>query len=113
MTVLMALEEDMFRQIHELLDPILPHDADSERRRKVIEHVVRVFIVTLMSITLNFEAGSIHHIKILTGLLDDPEFMRETANALFGTMMYASLEFRGWPERASGTCRAAWRPSDG
>jgi hypothetical protein len=99
MTVLMALEEDMFRQLHELLDPLLPQEANPEKRRKIIEYVVRVFIVNLMSLTLNIEAGSIHHVKILTGLLDDPEFMQESSNALFATMMYASLEFSGWPGR--------------
>jgi metallophosphoesterase superfamily enzyme len=99
MTVLMALEEDMFRQIHELLDPMLPPAADEEKRKGVIEHVVRVFIVNLMSVTLNSDAGSIHHIKILTGLLDDSKFMSVTANALFATMMYSSLEFPGWPGR--------------
>ncbi len=99
MTVLMALEEDAFRQIHEMLDPILPPVADEEKRRSVIEHVVRVFIVNLMSITLNFEAGSLHHKQILSDLLDDSQFVGESANALFATMMYASLEFPGWPGR--------------
>ena len=99
MTVLMALEEDMFRHIHEMLDPMLPPVPDEEKRRSVIEHVVRVFIVNVMSVSLNFEAGSLHHKKILTALLDDPEFMNESANALFATMMYSSLEFPSWPSR--------------
>jgi len=99
MTVLMALEEDMFQQLTDVLDPLIRQIDDAERRKSVIEHLARLFIVLLMSITLNFEAGAVHHERILKGQLDDEEFMRDSANALFATMMYASLEFPAWPYR--------------
>jgi hypothetical protein len=99
MTVLMALEEDIFQELTDILDPIIPNIDDPDRRKSVVEHLARVFIVLLMSITLNFEAGAVHHERILSRLLDDEEFMEDSANALFGSMMYASLEFPNWPER--------------
>jgi predicted MPP superfamily phosphohydrolase len=98
-TILMALEEDMFQELNQLLEPILPAGGDVERRQSAVEHIVRLFIVLLMSVTLNSEAGSVHHERILAALLDDDEFMGDSSNALFGSMMYASLEFPGWPER--------------
>lgn len=99
MTVLMALEEDMFQQLTDVLDPLIAQVDDPERRKSVIEHLARLFIVLLMSITLNFEAGAVHHERILKDLLDDEEFMNDSANALFATMMYVSLEFPSWPGR--------------
>ena len=101
MTVLMALEEDMFQQFNQLLETFLPAGGDTDQRKSVVEHIVRLFVVLVMSMTLNAEAGSVHHERLLTSLLDNDEFMGSTANALFGTMMYASLEFPVWPERLS------------
>lgn len=98
-TVLMALEEDMFQQLADVLDPLIRGIDDQQRRKSVVEHFARLFIVLLMSVTLNFEAGSLHHERILKALLDDDEFMGDSANALFASMMYASLELPVWPGR--------------
>jgi hypothetical protein len=99
MTVLMALEEDMFQELTVVLGPILPDIEDADRRMSVVEHLVRLFIVLMMSVALNAEAGAVHHERILVGLLDDEEFMNKSANALFASMMYASLGFPRWPGR--------------
>ncbi len=99
MTVLVSLEEDMFNQLHNVMEPLFAKAGDSERRKSMVEHIVRLFVVNLMSISLNSEAASVHHEKILEALLLDDDFMRQSSNALFATMMYASLEFAGWPKR--------------
>jgi hypothetical protein len=99
MTVLWAVEEDMFRGTREILEPLFSRVEDSKKRLDMVEHFARLFIVNVMTVGLYVEAGSIHHEKILGELLDDDEFMSDSANALFATMLYAMLFFPGWPGR--------------
>jgi hypothetical protein len=99
MTVLFALEEDMSRGIHELVEPMFKGAKDDERRDSMIEHVARLFVINLMSVSLYMEAGSIHHETILAELLDEQEFVADSANALMGTLLYAMLSFPDWPVR--------------
>ncbi len=106
MTVLFALEEDMFRSIHELIEPLFDGGGDPERRKNMVEHVARLFIVNLMSVNLYVEAGTIHHERILAEILDDPDFMAKSADALLGTMLYMMLGFPGWPGRLAALLEA-------
>jgi predicted MPP superfamily phosphohydrolase len=99
MTVLLAVEEDMFKSARELLEPLFSRIEDADKRAAIAEHFARIFIVNMMTIGLYVEAGSIHHEKILGELLDDEEFMSDSANALFSTMLYAMLLFPGWQQR--------------
>jgi hypothetical protein len=99
MTVLLAVEEDMFRGARELLEPLFSGVADDNKRISMTEHLARLFIVNIMRIGLYIEAGSIHHEKILGELLDDEAFMNDSANAMFATMLYAMLFFPEWPQR--------------
>jgi hypothetical protein len=102
MTVLLAVEEDMFRGARELLEPLFSRVADAKKRISMAEHFARLFIVNMMRVGLYVEAGSIHHEKILGELLDDEKFMDDSANAMFATMLYAMLFFPGWPQRLEG-----------
>lgn len=85
--VLFALEEDMFRSLHELIEPLFEQVGDVGRRRNMVEHVARLFIVNLMSVSLYVEAGSVYHERILAEILDDDGFMAKSADALLGTML--------------------------
>jgi metallophosphoesterase superfamily enzyme len=98
-TVLTAVEEDMFKGFREMLEPIFAEIADAEKRASMAEHFARLFIVNVMVVGLYVETGSIHHQKMLKELLDDDDFMSDSANALFGTMLYAMLYFPKWPDR--------------
>jgi predicted MPP superfamily phosphohydrolase len=99
MTVLMAVEEEMFSSLSQVVASSFGDEDDSERQLSMIEYVVRLFIVNLMTIGLYIEAGSIHQRQMLGELLDDADFMAEPSNALFATMLYAMLDFPGWVGR--------------
>lgn len=99
MTVLFAMEEDMTSGLHELLAPLFAEIEDEGERVSKVEHFARLFVISLMSLSLFIEVGSVHHEIVLSTLLDDEGFMEETANALFATMLYAMLHFPGWPRR--------------
>lgn len=99
MTVLFAMEEDMTSGLHELLEPLFEEIGDDEERSSRVEHVARLFVISLMSLSLYIETGSIHHEVVLSRLLGDQEFMAETANALFASMLYSMLHFPGWQNR--------------
>ena len=83
------------------MEPLFAGISNDERRRNLIQHVARVLVINVMSVGLYVEAGSVHHEKILEDLLDDEDFMSNTASALFGSVLYAMLEFSDWPERLS------------
>lgn len=101
MTVLFAMEEDMTRGLHELMEPLFAAIEDEGERNSRIEHEARLVVVSLMSLSLYVEVGSIHHEAVLSSLLNDDEFMAQTAYALFASMLYAMLHFPGWPKRLS------------
>jgi len=99
MTVLFALEEDESRDLEDAVGPLFAGISNDERRRDLVQHVARVLVINLMSVGLYVEAGSVHHEKILEELLDEEEFMANTASALFATILYAMLGFPNWPAR--------------
>jgi hypothetical protein len=98
MTIVMAVREDETGTLRELFDEFLVIE-DEERRRSLAEHLARVFVAMVSSFTLWAEVGGIHLEDVLASVLEDREFMATTSNALLATMLYALLEFRGWPER--------------
>jgi predicted MPP superfamily phosphohydrolase len=101
MTVLFALEEDVSGGMEDVVKPMFSQDKDDERRKSLIQHVARVFVINLMAVGLYVEAGSVHHEKILEEILDDETFMANTSNAMFASLLYAMLEFKDWPDRLS------------
>lgn len=99
MTVLMAVEEEMFSSLSQLISSIIEDEDKSDKQVSMIEYVARLFVVNLMTIGLYIEAGSIHQRQMLGELLDDAEFTAEPSNALFATMLYSMLDFPDWVGR--------------
>jgi 3',5'-cyclic AMP phosphodiesterase CpdA len=97
-TVVLAVHEDETGFLRDLFEQFVS-ETDEDLRRSLAEHLARVIVVTFMSFLLYVDTGSIHLEAVLERILDDPEFMSETAPALFATMLYAMLELPGWPER--------------
>jgi 3',5'-cyclic AMP phosphodiesterase CpdA len=98
-TVVMAVEEAQTGELRQLLEAALPEASDPDRRRSAIEHLARAFMISVMQFALLVNVGSVHLEGVLSRVLDDDEFMDETAHALFASMLYAHLGFNGWPTR--------------
>lgn len=91
MTVLMAVKEDMFSSLSQVLVAAMPDGEDVEKHVSKIEYLVRLLIINVMTVGLYVEAGSIHQGQMLDELLDDEEFVAEPAHGLLATMLYAML----------------------
>jgi hypothetical protein len=107
-TVVLAVQEDESGVLRELFEEILAIE-DPERRRSLAEHISRVLVVAVMTFGLYADVGSVHLQGVMDRVLDDKEFMSETAHALFATMLYAMLELPRWPERLGALHRAHGR----
>jgi predicted phosphodiesterase len=103
-TVVLAVQEDQIGTLRELLESVI-EENDPARRRSLAEHVSRLLVVSVMTVTLYLDAGSTHLQGVLDKVLDDEQFMSQTAHALFATMLYAMLELPRWPERLASLYR--------
>lgn len=103
-TVVIAVQEDETGVLRELFEEVL-EEADPKRRRSLAEHIARVLVVMVMTVRLYVNAGSAHLQGVLERVLDDEEFMSETAHAFFATMLYSLLGLARWPERLSALYR--------
>jgi predicted MPP superfamily phosphohydrolase len=98
-TILHAIEEDAWPQVYSLVEESARAIEDDELRQSMVEHLAMLLVINVMSVSLYMEAGSPYQQSVLAKLLDDEEFMEQSAHALFATMLYAMLRFAGWPER--------------
>ncbi len=99
LTILFAVREDETQELKRVLERLFSDIEDLQKRESAAEHFSRVLVVTFMNFGLYSSVGSRHLEGVLEILLADSAFMEEAANALFATMVYAMLDFDGWPAR--------------
>jgi hypothetical protein len=99
-TVVLAVQEEEVGVLRSIFEEILEVE-DAEERRSLAAHISRVVVVSIMAVMLYLDVGSIQLQAALERVLDDEDFMSETAHALFATMLYAMLGLPRWPERVS------------
>jgi hypothetical protein len=99
LSILVAIREDETGEMRRALAPLFSDELDVEKRQSAAEHFSRVLVVTFMMLGLYAVVGSRHLQGVMDAVLDDEEFLSETANDLFATMLYAMLDLPQWPER--------------
>ncbi|MFL5873570.1 MAG: metallophosphoesterase [Solirubrobacterales bacterium] len=98
-SLLFSIEEDTKRSLQAALAPLFDPPEDGASHESMIEHLARVLVLSMMSMGLFIELGAAHQRDTLEGLLDDSDFMASSANAMFAGLLFAMLQFPGWPQR--------------
>ncbi|HEY2334736.1 MAG TPA: metallophosphoesterase [Solirubrobacterales bacterium] len=94
-----SVEEDSKRSLQAALTPLFGSSEDDDSRESMIEHLARVLVLSMMATGLFVELGTVHQRDTLEGLLENSDFMSSSANAMFTGLLFAMLQFNGWPTR--------------
>ena len=102
LTVMAAIDEEERGHIGEMVAGLLDGVVELDERQMQVEHISRVLIVSLMSVSLYLDVGNFHLEKMLKKLLAEEELMATALTALFATMLHSAMQFGGWPDHLAG-----------
>jgi len=99
LTIVTVLREDQTDELGARLQEALRSAGLGADAMDRINRLAELLIVFMMVLIASGVTGSPHLEIVLKRVLDDDEFMASSAHALFATMLFANLGFRGWPQR--------------
>lgn len=97
--IVAALREDQTAEVRERFrEEMLGAGADQADVDR-FERFMELLLVLMLVMAASASIGSRHLELVLEDVLDDQEFMGDSAHAVFATMLAAHLGMRGWPKR--------------